>query len=53
MGSVVSAPWSPCCRRKRHYQLSKYLTARQIQLVQCTWSILKMDLSTLGVTVFH
>ncbi|CAL1526879.1 unnamed protein product [Lymnaea stagnalis] len=53
MGMVYSLMCKPCeKRRRRHCQLSKYLTPRQVQLVQCTWSILKMDLGTLGVTVF-
>ncbi|XP_059169800.1 neuroglobin-like [Physella acuta] len=53
MGMFHSLMCRPCARcRRRHCQLSKYLTPRQVQLVQCTWSILKMDLTTLGITVF-
>ncbi|XP_076464809.1 neuroglobin-like [Babylonia areolata] len=36
---------------KRQY-LHKYLTARQVHLVQRSWDVMKADLSTLGVTVF-
>ncbi|XP_059162201.1 neuroglobin-like [Physella acuta] len=32
--------------------LNKYLTQRQLQLVQDTWDIMKQDLPTLGLTVF-
>lgn len=32
--------------------LNKYLTARQLELVQDTWDIMKTDLPTLGLTVF-
>ncbi|GFN89309.1 cytoglobin-1 [Plakobranchus ocellatus] len=32
--------------------LNKYLTPRQLQLVQDTWDIMKTDLPTLGLTVF-
>nr|KAI8746992.1 neuroglobin-like [Biomphalaria glabrata] len=53
MGILFSILCRPCQRcRRHHYQLSTYLTTRQIQLIQCTWSILKLDLITLGLTVF-
>ncbi|XP_012942037.1 neuroglobin [Aplysia californica] len=32
--------------------LNKYLTARQLQLVQDTWDVMKQDLPALGLTVF-
>ncbi|CAG5134013.1 unnamed protein product, partial [Candidula unifasciata] len=32
--------------------LNKYLTARQIELVQHTWDLMKQDLPALGLSVF-
>ncbi|CAG5129817.1 unnamed protein product [Candidula unifasciata] len=53
MGVASSSMCRSCWRcKRRHQQLSKYLSPRQVQLIQCTWSLLKADLSTLGLTVF-
>ena len=32
--------------------LNKYLTERQVQLVQDTWLVMKKDLPALGLSVF-
>uniref|UniRef100_A0A0B6YIN5 Globin n=1 Tax=Arion vulgaris TaxID=1028688 RepID=A0A0B6YIN5_9EUPU len=47
-----NSPTVSCLTDGEVMHLNKYLTARQLELVQDTWDVMKQDLPTLGLTVF-